>query len=125
LWLVPNMRGDPILGAGPRKIGETMSKRFGIGALACCVALAGALVMAGGALAAFPGTNGKIAFVHDPGTAGSNTDIFAMDPTGQNQTPLTSTPDDDFFPSWSGDGEKIAFTRYPPGPPAPPARSGS
>ena len=40
-----------------------------------------------------------------------------MDPTGLNRTPLTSTPDDDYIPSWSADGEKIAFSRYPPGPP--------
>jgi Tol biopolymer transport system component len=93
-------------------------KRFGIGVLLVCLALAGTLVMAGGALAAFPGTNGKIAFVHDPGTASSNTDIVTMDPTGQNRTPLTSTPDDDYDPSWSADGERIVFSRYPTGSPS-------
>jgi Tol biopolymer transport system component len=94
-----------------------MSGRFGIVVLTCC-AIAAGLLMAGSALAAFPGTNGKIAFVHDPGTAGATSDIFAMDPTGQNRTPLTSTPDDDYTPSWSADGEKIAFARNPPGSPS-------
>jgi Tol biopolymer transport system component len=93
-----------------------MSKRFEIVVMACCATAVGALLMAGAAFAAFPGTNGKIAFVHLPGSASS--DIFAMDPTGLNRTPLTSTPDDDYTPSWSADGEKIAFSRYPPGSPS-------
>ena len=92
-----------------------MSKRFAIVAMACCATAVSALIMAGTAFAAFPGTNGKIAFVHDPGTAGSNIDIFTMDATGQNRTPLTSTPDDDYDPSWSADGEMIAFSRYAAG----------
>jgi Tol biopolymer transport system component len=96
-----------------------MGKRLEIVVIACCATAVGALLIAGVAFAAFPGTNGKIAFVHDSGTPGSNLDIFAMDPTGLNRTALTSTPDNDLYPSWSGDGERIAFTRYPAGGPVP------
>jgi len=93
-----------------------MRYRLRIAALACglvtLVALVG-LVAASGALAAFPGTNGKIAFGHDEGTAGSSFDIFSMDPNGQNRMQLTSGPEDDAEPSWSANGEKILFRRDP------------
>ena len=64
--------------------------------------------------AAFPGANGQIAVVHLSGAPGSSQDLFAIDPTGQNRTPLTSTPEDDAFPSYSADGERIVFSRGPP-----------
>src|SRR6266511_3594765 len=89
-----------------------MSRRFNVVAAICWAAALGALLTAGSALAAFPGTNGKIAYIHQPGS--SNIDIFAMDPTGLNKMPLTSTADDDFDPTWSADGEKVAFSRYAP-----------
>ncbi|HYU61420.1 MAG TPA: hypothetical protein VEK39_11720 [Solirubrobacterales bacterium] len=90
-----------------------MSRRFNVVAAICWAAALGALLTAGSALAAFPGTNGKIAYIHQPGS--SNIDIFAMDPTGLNKMALTSTADDDFDPTWSADGEKVAFSRYAPG----------
>jgi Tol biopolymer transport system component len=89
-----------------------MSRRIRI-VLVALFATAGALLVAGGALAAFPGANGKIAFTHDPGTAGSSGDIFTIDPTGQNLTPLTSGPENDVEPSYSADGERIVFSRDP------------
>jgi len=94
-----------------------MSRRLRIALTALFAVAAGALVFAGGALAAFPGANGKIAFAHDPGTAGSSGDIFTIDPTGQNLTPLTGGPDYDQEPSYSADGEWIALSRAPAGTP--------
>jgi TolB protein len=57
--------------------------------------------------AAFPGTNGKIAFVSD---RDGNEEIYAMNPDGSNQDRLTNSPATDSFPSWSPDGAKIAFS---------------
>ncbi len=94
-----------------------MSRRLRIALAALCATVAAALLIAGGAPAAFPGANGKIAFAHDPGTAGSSGDIFTIDPTGQNLTPLTGGPDYDQEPSYSADGEWIALSRAPAGTP--------
>jgi len=52
--------------------------------------------------AAFPGTNGKIAFA-----AGAAT-IYTIDPDGTNRTAIATNA---FNPSWSADGERIAFQR--------------
>lgn len=76
-----------------------------------CGALAAGLLMAAGASAAFPGTNGKIAFVNWTGAPGSSLDIVAFDATGQNRVQLTNSPEDDAFPSYSADGERIVFSR--------------
>ena len=89
-----------------------MTRRFAVVA-AICGAVAAALVMAGSAFAAFPGANGRIAWTHDTGAPDSTPDIFAADPNGQNRVQLTSGADDDDFPAYSADGEKIAFARYP------------
>jgi Tol biopolymer transport system component len=78
---------------------------------ACALGGTAALILAGSAAAAFPGANGKIAFAHQPGAA-YEFDIFTMDPNGQNPTPLTSGPDVDLDPYYSGNGEKIAFSRW-------------
>ncbi len=48
---------------------------------------------------------GKIAFVR----AGTNSDIFSMNPNGTNQTNLTNNPAFDSQPNWSPDGSKIVF----------------
>ncbi len=53
------------------------------------------------AKAAFPGTNGKIAYV-------KGSSIFTMNPDGGGQSKLTSGNS----PSWSADGQKIVFGRY-------------
>ena len=39
-----------------------------------------------------------------------NWEIYVMDADGQNQRRLTNHPAIDFQPSWSPDGQKIAFT---------------
>jgi Tol biopolymer transport system component len=82
-----------------------------IALLVSSAALALTLAGSGTALATYSGTNGRIAFARDPGTAGSNQDIWAMGPGGENPAPLTSTPEDEGYPSYSPDGERIVFTR--------------
>ena len=59
------------------------------------------------ALATFPGTNGKIAFVRED--ASGNQDIWVMDPDGSDEIRLTNDVADDFDPAWSRDGSRIAF----------------
>ena len=58
------------------------------------------------AAAAYPGTNGKIAFIS---YRDGNSEIYAMNPDGSEQTNLTNHPAYDSAPGWSPDGSKIAF----------------
>jgi hypothetical protein len=50
-----------------------------------------------------PGGNGRIAFVKN------NSEIYAMDADGANQTNLSNANGQDYTPAWSPDGTKIAF----------------
>src|SRR3954468_11763354 len=74
--------------------------------LCLAAALAGACACASGAEAAFPGTNGRIAF-------GSNRDgdgeIFVANSTGTEPLQLTTNGVDDTSPVWSPDGSRIAY----------------
>jgi Tol biopolymer transport system component len=58
--------------------------------------------------AAFPGANGKIAFVSN---RDGNFEIYVMNPDGRAQTRLTYNTYPDTEPVWSPDGSKIAFDR--------------
>jgi Tol biopolymer transport system component len=58
------------------------------------------------ASAAFPGTNGKIAYA---GYAGFNLDIYVMNPDGSQKTRLTNNTSVEVEPKWSPDGTKLLF----------------
>ena len=64
--------------------------------------------------AAFPGTNGRIAFASDRDNTGG-TYIWVMDADGANPTQIETTGGN-VSPAWSADGLKIAFTRLRFGP---------
>src|SRR5918992_66089 len=55
----------------------------------------------------FPGPNGQIAFVS---LRDGSDEIYVMDAEGGDQTNLSNNDADDFNPSWSPDGEMIAFS---------------
>ena len=58
--------------------------------------------------AAFPGTNGKIAFSN--GQSYVSQSIYSVNSDGSSPTGLTSGTDD-YSPSYSADGSKVAFNR--------------
>jgi hypothetical protein len=64
--------------------------------------------------AAFPGTNGKIAFHSN---RDGNSEIYVMDADGSRQTNLTNHTAFDILPAWSPDGSKIVFVSDRDGPP--------
>ncbi len=61
------------------------------------------------AAAAFPGENGKIAFVSTR-DAGSE-EIYTINPDGTDLQRLTNNGVSDEMPAWSADGDRIAFER--------------
>jgi hypothetical protein len=62
--------------------------------------------------AAFPGTNGKIAFEHYSSSTPADRGIWVMDSDGTNRIQLTTSPlREDHSPAWSADGRHIAFAR--------------
>ena len=61
------------------------------------------------AQAAFPGQNGKIAFVSDRDGVD---EVYSMNPDGTGQTRLTTNKAFDDFAAFSPDGKKIAFNSY-------------
>jgi hypothetical protein len=64
------------------------------------------LTLAVPAHAAFPGTNGKIAFHTN---RDGNLEIYTMNADGTGPTRLTNNAADDYWSAWSPDGTKIAF----------------
>jgi Tol biopolymer transport system component len=57
----------------------------------------------------FPGPNGQIAFVKGVNGESETNEIFVMNANGSDQTQLINNDVSDEEPSWSPDGEKIAF----------------
>ena len=74
-------------------------------AVAILSSLTAALALCPSALAAFPGVNGKIAFVSNRGGPGQ---IYAMNGDGTGQINLTTAGG--IQPAVSADGQRIAFT---------------
>jgi len=70
--------------------------------------LTGSTSLAGTALAAFPGENGRLAF-HSSMRAG-NSDIFTVSPAGGTALNVTANPARDLDPAWSADGQRMAFS---------------
>lgn len=60
-----------------------------------------------GALASWPGHNGKIAFTRE---GGSDVDIFSISRRGHSKSRLTDSKREDGLPSFSPDGRHILFT---------------
>jgi Tol biopolymer transport system component len=72
--------------------------------VACAAVL---LAVSQKAQAAFPGKNGRIAFVSD---RDGDFDIYTVRPDGSDLRRVTNTSGEDSLPEWSPDGTKIAFT---------------
>ena len=68
------------------------------------LAVLGLALFSSPAQAAFPGQNGKIAFVRGD-------DIWTMNPDGTGQVNLTNSAAVESNPAWSPDGNQIAFDR--------------
>jgi uncharacterized repeat protein (TIGR01451 family) len=83
-----------------------MNGRTVLRVLTATAVIAGLLIVAAPARAAFPGGNGKIAF---QSLRDGNWEVYSMDPDGSGQTNLTNDPAFDANPAWSPDGTKIAF----------------
>jgi TolB protein len=71
-----------------------------------CLAILGGL-WAAPAGAAFPGTNGRIAFATD---LHGDLEIYTMNPDGTGQVRLTNHPATDRAPAWHPSAPKIAFS---------------
>lgn len=71
------------------------------------VALAALFASASSALAAFPGSNGKIAYSAKDPTTGANLGIWTVNPDGGEAAMITP---DGRSPVWSSDGQRIAFS---------------
>ena len=78
-------------------------------AVSCCSMALASAVWAPSSLAAFPGTDGRIAYVQVPDGA-SDGEIFTALPDGSDARPLTDTPANELDPSWSADGQLITYT---------------
>lgn|GEM_PF-6731685 len=72
-----------------------------------CIALLAACWVSQPVGAAYPGSNGQIAFASD---RDGNTEIYRMNANGSAQTRVTDWPLDDSGPAWSPDGQQIAYS---------------
>lgn len=83
---------------------------------ACAIAVLAAAVTAllpAPAGAAFPGTNGKIAFSSPRSGFPTEGNLFTMNADGSGQTAITSFNGDELYPAWSPSGSSIAFQQDP------------
>jgi Tol biopolymer transport system component len=71
--------------------------------------VAGAVFGTPGAVASFPGTNGRIVFTSD---RNGDTDIYSANPDGSDVFDLTQYPDTDQTPAVSADGKRVAFATF-------------
>ena len=81
--------------------------------LAALAALSIWQLTAGVAQAAFPGTNGKLAFSSPRSGFPTESNIFTMGADGSAQTRITSFNGDELYPAWSPDGARMAFQQDP------------
>jgi TolB protein len=72
--------------------------------------------LTGLANAAFPGANGKLAYASNEFTL--DLDVFVIPATGGKPDVITSSSDDERYPAWSPNGQRIAFERDRKGPTA-------
>jgi Tol biopolymer transport system component len=91
----------------PRAGRLSSSRVAGLLALALC------LLLPGSVNAAFPGANGKIAFVNKrnftPQTGWQQVDVWTINPDGSGATNLTNGAGKNSGPEWSPDGKRIVF----------------
>jgi len=89
-----------------------VAARFGFLVLLAGIA---SLVFVAGAGAAFPGANGRIAYVGSlPGEP--HGDLFTVLPDGSGTERLTNDPAIQGAPSWSADGQRLVFAILDPDP---------
>jgi len=106
--------GRPVAVGGEKEEEKGMATRTRATALAAALVTAAALACVGALLAAsheaeaaFPGQNGRIAYVASISDAETN--IYSMNPDGTDRKQLTDDSAGDYQPSVSPDGTRIAF----------------
>jgi Tol biopolymer transport system component len=81
-----------------------------VGALLLAVCLLALATIQQSASTAFAGKNGKIAFYAN-GLHDDDAEIYMMNPRGARPEQLTNNTVQDYDPSWSSDGSRVAFWR--------------
>ncbi|MEK6273427.1 MAG: hypothetical protein AABM42_12425 [Actinomycetota bacterium] len=84
--------------------------RHGVALIALAAAIV-AFVSPAAARAAFPGSNGRIAYIGVPSYATIHTDIFTVLPNGSGFEQLTDNGVSEYEPSWSSTGRRLTFIR--------------